>query len=905
MLFSEVPASLDGLPEGGLAAVAAHLTDARDVRTLRATCRALRGAGAGGVAAVRTRFPGAAAIELVGPRAASSTWVVQAAAMRLLKALHAWGAAAAATAASPAASATAPDAAPPPPLAWPGVARVVGCPSTCVQALAALCPGITSLDVTCADALSLLDGAVRPLTALTGLTALSFAAPRGDDGARGVLWCTAAIWDALGSLTRLQRLAVDCRRKTTHWHCPPLPALTALTELTAPLSYRQCDSMSALTGLRRLGLLDDEEMSMFLCHVPRLPGVTSVECEASHCGGLPMLFLSAPGAPSAALARLLLPNINIGQPALEALAVGCPNLTALKLHQVSASQGCAAAFPRLQELACAFHVEFRHALPTLAPALERLELAAGPAGVRPRLLVGASRLTQLVLTAPLASYSETDAGLAFCAFLPESVSSLELRAWMAYDESGDNDVDALRDFLGAGTPRYLTRLALSCDRPDVYLATAYAFLHANNVEELSVTSRHFYPDALVSAACLFMNLRELTIVQSEGADPEHDFYGGWFADEHLSRLEAQLFLERVTLGGCHGVTQDGVDALTRRAEARGRPLRVVQLSLADCQRLAGVSIGGWIIVSLLCGAALGVLATLLFQCGARRRQRRARFAAGRDEEGAAAAAGGGARKGPRSSSPPLPPLLPAREPVPRPVRSAPIGLGPLTASVQAPGKSTPGSAVRPAGRVSAAAGAGGGASQLDAQLTAADTRVADQIPAKQAARGSHVDAIRQFVTTEYVEQVGSPLSSPGVQDGQAAPAGARPAADQQQPGAAVAAVQQQQRQQRQLQHPQHQRGGALSAQPSALSAAGAGAAPAHEVDDSYELEELDSDWKALLGDVDSRLAAVGAAPMDARERAVAIKKLLVATSTRGVDFAMDATIEEVIRFRSFHAGRGA
>ena len=45
-------------------------------------------------------------------------------------------------------------------------------------------------------------------------------------------------------------------------------------------------------------------------------------------------------------------------------------------------------------------------------------------------------------------------------------------------------------------------------------------------------------------------------------------------------------------------------------------------------------------------------------------------------------------------------------------------------------------------------------------------------------------------------------------------------------------------------------------------------------------------WQALLGDLDKRLAAGGAPSMDARERAVAIKKLLVATSTRGVDFAM-------------------
>jgi len=61
--------------------------------------------------------------------------------------------------------------------------------------------------------------------------------------------------------------------------------------------------------------------------------------------------------------------------------------------------------------------------------------------------------------------------------------------------------------------------------------------------------------------------------------------------------------------------------------------------------------------------------------------------------------------------------------------------------------------------------------------------------------------------------------------------------------------------------------------------------------------------QALLGDLDSRLSAAGAPPMDSRERAVAIKKLLVATATRGVDFAMDATLEEVMRFRNFHGSK--
>jgi len=64
-----------------------------------------------------------------------------------------------------------------------------------------------------------------------------------------------------------------------------------------------------------------------------------------------------------------------------------------------------------------------------------------------------------------------------------------------------------------------------------------------------------------------------------------------------------------------------------------------------------------------------------------------------------------------------------------------------------------------------------------------------------------------------------------------------------------------------------------------------------EIEDEYEDHELDDDWRALLGGVDARLKLQGARPMDARERAVAIKKLLVATGTRGVEFALNTTLQ--------------
>jgi hypothetical protein len=88
----------------------------------------------------------------------------------------------------------------------------------------------------------------------------------------------------------------------------------------------------------------------------------------------------------------------------------------------------------------------------------------------------------------------------------------------------------------------------------------------------------------------------------------------------------------------------------------------------------------------------------------------------------------------------------------------------------------------------------------------------------------------------------------------------------------------------------------------AAAAAGLQAEPSaaeSEIADEYEEADLDDDWKALLNDVDARLTAQGARTMDARERAVAIKKMLVATGTRGVDFAMHATVQEVLSFRRF------
>jgi hypothetical protein len=162
--------------------------------------------------------------------------------------------------------------------------------------------------------------------------------------------------------------------------------------------------------------------------------------------------------------------------------------------------------------------------------------------------------------------------------------------------------------------------------------------------------------------------------------------------------------------------------------APAAPPPVLQLAASDCQRLAGVSVGGWVVVSLLAGAALGAAAVLLAQALRRRRDVRYAGLSG----GAAASA-----KPLRSSSPELPPLAPSREPAHRAPRAslpppAPAGGGavfsPLTASVHAaPGLGAKSLGARASVAVAAAAAA--------AAAGAGDTCVADQAgPRKQVRR---------------------------------------------------------------------------------------------------------------------------------------------------------------------------
>ncbi|KAI8468760.1 MAG: hypothetical protein J3K34DRAFT_394323 [Monoraphidium minutum] len=271
----------------------------------------------------RLVMPGQSATS--GPHAAGSSWIIQAAAMRLVQLLAAWAAApAAAAAAAPPAAGTA-AAAPAPALQWPGVARVAGCPSTCVKGLVALCPGITSLGVDACDALSLLDDAVSSLSALTDLTELVISTRRSKDDTPGALICEAPTWRGLNALTGLRRLVVDCRWQEA-WLCSAPAGLTALTELRAPLSSIGCRALAAATGLRYLALLEPEDDQRLYGNMPRLPGLESFESNVKRTiSTLPFRtsrFLCSEGEPAAALTQLSLPNVAADQSLLEAASRG-------------------------------------------------------------------------------------------------------------------------------------------------------------------------------------------------------------------------------------------------------------------------------------------------------------------------------------------------------------------------------------------------------------------------------------------------------------------------------------------------------------------------------------------------------------------------------------------------------
>ncbi|PSC68678.1 hypothetical protein C2E20_7735 [Micractinium conductrix] len=115
-------------------------------------------------------------------------------------------------------------------------------------------------------------------------------------------------------------------------------------------------------------------------------------------------------------------------------------------------------------------------------------------------------------------------------------------------------------------------------------------------------------------------------------------------------------------------------------------------------------------------------------------------------------------------------------------------------------------------------------------------------------------------------------------------------------------------------------GAAGAAAPSTAAAVGGAAAPAAAAaakaaekqellqqvqGEEYGDEELDPEWTTLLGDLDARLQASGRRALSARERAVAIRSLIVATASQSVDAALNKAQHDVESFRRVQAARSA
>ncbi|EIE23746.1 hypothetical protein COCSUDRAFT_63271 [Coccomyxa subellipsoidea C-169] len=73
--------------------------------------------------------------------------------------------------------------------------------------------------------------------------------------------------------------------------------------------------------------------------------------------------------------------------------------------------------------------------------------------------------------------------------------------------------------------------------------------------------------------------------------------------------------------------------------------------------------------------------------------------------------------------------------------------------------------------------------------------------------------------------------------------------------------------------------------------AAAGVAPA------YDLDDLDDEWKALLSELEDRLYQEGKQGMDAEDRAVAVRSLLVSTARETPEAALGKALDDIDRHR--------
>jgi hypothetical protein len=288
---------------------------------------------------------------------------------------------------------------------WRGVKHVDGCPSTCVPALAALCPGLERLSISLEDSNgALYHDTAASLASLTGLTSLRIAFNRKGDPPRGEV-ARAPAWRpecaaALGALTRLRSLVVflggvpqPCYT-LSGW----FKGLAALTELQ--LAGRLPLGGVQLTGLRRLALegggffgLGDQSAAIAASGPAQL---TQLRCNVSNSVS-EQLPIGPALAAATGLVHLSLPAARLAQGHLEALASAAPQLTRLDAASIAASDDCIAEFPQLRALAVAFDPGFAYNLAKLAPRLLRLELGPSKADTAAVILPVHETLRELVL----------------------------------------------------------------------------------------------------------------------------------------------------------------------------------------------------------------------------------------------------------------------------------------------------------------------------------------------------------------------------------------------------------------------------------------------------------------------------------------------------------------------------
>ncbi|CAL8471935.1 g11477 [Coccomyxa elongata] len=72
---------------------------------------------------------------------------------------------------------------------------------------------------------------------------------------------------------------------------------------------------------------------------------------------------------------------------------------------------------------------------------------------------------------------------------------------------------------------------------------------------------------------------------------------------------------------------------------------------------------------------------------------------------------------------------------------------------------------------------------------------------------------------------------------------------------------------------------------------------AAEVAPAYDLDDLDDEWKALLNELEDRLYQGGKQGMDAEDRAVAIRSLLVSTARETPEAALAQALDDIDRHR--------